>query len=320
MITPTDNSKRWPSLVLRLAALYNLAWGLWVILVPFAAFDLFGAARPNYPQLWQCVGMIVGVYGVGYWLAARDPSRHWPIVLVGLLGKIFGPIGFAKALADGVFPARFGLMIVTNDLIWWIPFAMILRDALVAHARGEPVRDARVRVPGEAMAEFRVSGGPLPGVTLDELSQGRTLLVVFLRHIGCTFCREALADLRSARARIERAGVKVALVHMGDDTSAAAFFAGYGLGDVARVSDPQRVLYRAFDLGRGSWSQLFGLKVWLRGFRAGLIDGHGVGELVGDGFQMPGAFVVRDGAIVLAYRHATAADRPDYEALACTLP
>ena len=48
--------------------------------------------------------MIVGVYGVGYWIAGDDPYRHWPIVLVGFLGKAFGPVGFATALARGVFP------------------------------------------------------------------------------------------------------------------------------------------------------------------------------------------------------------------------
>ena len=78
--------------------------------------------------------MIVGVYGVGYLIAARDPARHWPIVLVGLLGKVFGPIGFAVALAKGVFPPLFAVTILTNDLIWWIPFALILMHARQYHA------------------------------------------------------------------------------------------------------------------------------------------------------------------------------------------
>jgi hypothetical protein len=41
--------------------------------------------------IWQCLGMVIGVYGVGYFIASRDPVRHWPIVFVGLLGKIFWP-------------------------------------------------------------------------------------------------------------------------------------------------------------------------------------------------------------------------------------
>ena len=118
---------KWVSYVLSLAAVYNILWGAWVVLWPNAYFDLAGMGRPVYPEIWQCVGMIVGVYGVGYAIAARDPMRHWPIVLVGLLGKILGPIGFFKGLfIDQTFTLKAGLNIITNDLIWWVPFGLIL--------------------------------------------------------------------------------------------------------------------------------------------------------------------------------------------------
>nr|BDT27448.1 alkyl hydroperoxide reductase [Bacteriovorax sp. HI3] len=113
---------------LKIAALYNVVWGALIIFFPHALFDFAGLPRMNYPGVWQCVGMIVGVYGVGYWVAASDPRRHWPIVLVGFLGKIFGPIGFIQALYTGVFNLKFGLTIITNDLVWWIPFFLILKQ------------------------------------------------------------------------------------------------------------------------------------------------------------------------------------------------
>jgi len=119
----------WAKWWLRAAGVYNLAWGAAAVAFPHLLFDLCGIARLNYPEIWQCVGMIVGVYGVGYLAAASDPRRHWPIVLVGLLGKVFGPIGFAVALAKGTFPPIFGLTILTNDLIWWVPFTLLLWDA-----------------------------------------------------------------------------------------------------------------------------------------------------------------------------------------------
>lgn len=103
---------------------------------------------------------------------------------------------------------------------------------------------------------------------------------------------------------------------MGTDEQARALFDRYGLADVERVSDPGQDLYRAFGLRRGRFGQLFHPKVLWRGLVAALFRGHGVGRPVGDALQMPGAFLVRDGEVLRAFRHSTAADAPDYEDLA----
>lgn len=124
-----SGEKRWMKVTLRAAGVYNVAWGAWVLLFPLAYFRMAEMPLPNYPQIWQCVGMIVGVYGVGYWIAASDPVRHWPIILVGLLGKIFGPIGFLQLALRGDWPWLMGWTNITNDLIWWIPFTLILLHA-----------------------------------------------------------------------------------------------------------------------------------------------------------------------------------------------
>lgn len=129
-----SQSPLWACRWLLAAGIYNLAWGTLAIAWPHFLFDLSGTERINYPEIWQCVGMIVGVYGIGYVIAAGDSRTHWPIVLVGLLGKVFGPIGFLVALFRGTFPPLFGLTILTNDLLWWIPFALILRDAAKHHS------------------------------------------------------------------------------------------------------------------------------------------------------------------------------------------
>lgn len=102
---------------------------------------------------------------------------------------------------------------------------------------------------------------------------------------------------------------------MGSEEEAAAFFAKYGLGDVARVSDPEKRVYEAFGLERGSLGELFGLRVIGRALAA-LFRGHGVGKPVGDPRQMPGAFLVVEGEIVASYRHRDVAARPDYAELA----
>jgi hypothetical protein len=92
-----STSPLWMTWALMAPAFYNFLWGAWAVLFPNAYFDWAGMQRPIYPEIWQCVGMLVGVYGVGYAIAAFDPFRHWPIVLVGLMGKVLGPIGFAQA-------------------------------------------------------------------------------------------------------------------------------------------------------------------------------------------------------------------------------
>jgi small multidrug resistance pump len=130
-----SEAPNWMRAWLYFAGIYNLLWGAVVVLAPLWLFKVLNVPQDMWPNvvgtsIWQCVGMIVGVYGIGYIAAARDPLRHWPIILVGLLGKIFGPIGFVDAaLIKGVFPIEFGWTILTNDLLWWVPFSMILYRA-----------------------------------------------------------------------------------------------------------------------------------------------------------------------------------------------
>ena len=123
----------WMKPLLLAAGVYNLLWGAFIVFFPLAPFRWFGMQPPNYPEIWQCVGMIVGVYGIGYAIAAYDPLRHYPIVLVGFLGKFFGPIGFLHAACTGKLPWSFGWVNVTNDLIWLVPFAVILYRAYQFH-------------------------------------------------------------------------------------------------------------------------------------------------------------------------------------------
>ncbi|MEM9024954.1 MAG: hypothetical protein AAGB22_14510, partial [Bacteroidota bacterium] len=48
---------------------------------------------------------------------------------VGFLGKIFGPLGFAFNYLQGLVPVEFAYTLITNDLVWWVPFFLILKKA-----------------------------------------------------------------------------------------------------------------------------------------------------------------------------------------------
>jgi peroxiredoxin len=296
---------RWMRHTLIAAGIYNILWGAFAVLFPSAIFNWLDMPQPNYPQFWQCIGMIVGVYGLGYAIAAFDPARHWPIVLVGFLGKVFGPLGMVKALWTGELPWGFALNCVTNDLIWWVPFALILK-----YAWDQFQKDADAG-PLPNLATLLSQAKTTQDSSLTQLSMQQPLLVVFLRHAGCTFCRETLGDLAAHRSEIEAKGTRLALVHMGTARGFAAFAGSYDLADVPAVSDPERRLYRGIGLQRGKILQLLGWNVWLRGAQA-FFSGHRVGTLEGDGTQMPGAFLLYQGRVVRSFIHKTAADRPDY--------
>lgn len=120
-------------LTLKIAGVYNLVWGAIVVLFPNLLFELAGMELPKYPMIWQSVGMIVGVYGIGYWVAAKDYIKHWPVVLVGYLGKIFGPIGIVYQVVCFGFPKTFLIVTLFNDLIWLVPFSLMVLAAYKTH-------------------------------------------------------------------------------------------------------------------------------------------------------------------------------------------
>ena len=153
----------------------------------------------------------------------------------------------------------------------------------------------------------------LDGQLVAELSRQKPVLLVFLRHFGCTFCREALKDLSDRLEKIHDLGSELVLVHMSDRETADRYLGKYKLTATPHVSDPDCRYYEAFGLTKGTARQLFGLHSWIRGFQAGVIDGHLVGtKQVGDGFQMPGVFVLQNGTVTNQFIHKLAGDRPEY--------
>lgn len=114
---------------------------------------------------------------------------------------------------------------------------------------------------------------------------------------------------------IEDRGWQLVLVHMGEEPDSLTGLAEMGLGDAAVVADPDCELYRSFGLAKGGFLRMFHPRVWGPGLRA-LSRGHRVGELAGDGLQMPGLFLVEEGKIVASHVAKHAADYGDPEQLA----
>jgi hypothetical protein len=123
--------------VFALAGVYNLAFGAWAGLRPLSFFRVMELPAPNYPSVWACLGMVVGVYGVLYLYAAWRLDRAWPIIAIGLLGKVLGPAGLAWGAATGTgeLPGRMVSLLAFNDLCWWLPFGLFLLEGTRAGRR-----------------------------------------------------------------------------------------------------------------------------------------------------------------------------------------
>ena len=121
--------RRWHRAVFIAAGLYNIGWGIWTIADPQWLFRFAGLPLANHPAIFACLGMVIALYGLLYFEVARRPESGWVIVAVGLAGKIFGPIGMWWQIHTGVWPMSTFVLCLTNDLIWWAPFALYLHDS-----------------------------------------------------------------------------------------------------------------------------------------------------------------------------------------------
>lgn len=289
--------------VLAIAGGYHLLFAVGALVWPNFCFDWAGIARPNHPILWRAFGLVSAVFGVGFLIAARDPVRHWPLILLGFAKAtaVIGLLGFS--IFANELPTRALWIAFFDDIVWWLPLAVILWTALQAHLGRPPARENPLSL-AEACRDYRLSSGE----SLAVASARQAVALVFLRHFGCTFTRQILLRLQELKREADSKEARLVLVHMlrkGAETQ----YLGES-GGVARIADPVCELYRAFGLGKGGFVELFGPRVWIRG-AISIFKGCGVGHLAGDGLQMPGAFLVADSKIVASQPARSASDLPD---------
>jgi len=112
-------------------------------------------------------------------------------------------------------------------------------------------------------------------------------------------------------------GTQLAFVHPGEASKRAeTFFNKLAWPGAIHVGDPQATLYRAFELKRGTLTQLFSWRNIQAAIRRKQFF---IGSPHGDPFRMSGVFLIVDGRIIHADRHQYASDRTDYAAL-CQIP
>ena len=117
--TDAASGKGWAFWFLRVAAVYNLAWGAFMMAAPNMWWDVLGLVRPNYMFLWSGTGLFVALFGIGYWIAAADPKRHIGLLVIGLASKVLAFLGTMNGcFLEKNVPGVFAVTAVVNDLIW----------------------------------------------------------------------------------------------------------------------------------------------------------------------------------------------------------
>jgi hypothetical protein len=178
-----------------------------------------------------------------------------------------------------------------------------------------PVADPQAADPQQTemaavLEQYRTESGR----TLLDLLDASPLLLIFLRHFGCSFCRQTLDDVSKIRGLIEAQGIRPVFVHLGTPERAKPYFDYYHLSDIERVSDLEATLYatQVFQLPRKNvFTQFLVPGVW-KAWLQGAVRKHGIGMIKEDADQMPGIFYLRQRMIVRAYRYKTIADQPNY--------
>ena len=119
-----------------------------------------------------------------------------------------------------------------------------------------------------------------------------------------------MAQLRRNKNSFAKAGAQVVLVGMGTPSESVEFAAKFKV-PFPIVADPQKKLYRKFELKQMSTLGFFSPSVALKGVAA-IVGGHGIGMPQGDVRQLPGVFIINTaGQIVFSHFSNNPVDHPD---------
>lgn len=309
MVTP----RPWMQYLLIAAGAYNILWGSIAFLVPTYYLQHLNITFPNANWIIKAIGMLEVLFGIAYLIASGKPFKHWLIIFIGFSVKTLATLFYFYYMYVGALPTHLVSMILANDLVWLLPFGIILYQTFEHHQCTCELEAYDVN-PRKLKSLEKIFTNT--GVSLQEHTDSNPTMLVFLRHFGCPFCRETLNEISKNREHIEKEGTRIILVHLVDEEKAEEIVAQYHLQDIPRIADPDKKIYKAFGLQRGRISQLFGFNVLVRGAIHTILKLNPPGPFIGDGFQMPGIFVIHKGVVVQTFKHTSLADRPDYIELA----
>lgn len=116
----------WMKFVLRFVAVYNVLAGLFMLILRHETYDMIGMPHPEVDFPIQLVGILVALFGVGYYMVAKNPVENRNVLLLGLLSKFCGSCLGTYYVVRGILPVKFVLVYFFADVIYLVPFLLIL--------------------------------------------------------------------------------------------------------------------------------------------------------------------------------------------------
>ncbi|MBL9123397.1 MAG: hypothetical protein JNG90_07170 [Planctomycetaceae bacterium] len=127
----------WMRYLLRFVAVYNVLAGLVMLVCYHEAYKSMGLKKPDLVMPLQLVGILVGLFGVGYWLVARNPIENRNLLVLGFWSKALGSVLGVYYVVQGKLPPVFLAVLFFADIIYLWPFALIIRRLSLLARRPE---------------------------------------------------------------------------------------------------------------------------------------------------------------------------------------
>jgi hypothetical protein len=107
------------------AAVFNFAVGLPLLIMPEVMASMLGIPVPVDPLFHRLAGLLIGCFGVVYWFLAQDSARYRPLVWLGVAGKGGVVVLFTLAWLAGSVPFL-AYAVALGDLAFGVGFLIFL--------------------------------------------------------------------------------------------------------------------------------------------------------------------------------------------------
>ncbi len=130
----------WMSAVLRFAGCFNLLAGAAMVSLYHEGYELLGVPKPELVLPVQIMGILVGLFGLGYhWVASR-PVENRDILRLGFLAKLICSLTAYWYVLFGPLGIGFALVVFFADVVY-LPFFWVIVRHLDRAARQAPASE-----------------------------------------------------------------------------------------------------------------------------------------------------------------------------------